>query len=111
MREWGHAECRKAAGPSLPILDLMWPGLDRIEICRTVRQFSQLPILMLTARVDEIDRLLSLDTGAHAYLCKPFGPREVMATARLGSPLTPFEFRMLRMSCLGVRRRPPHGLP
>ena len=65
--------------PDLVILDLMLPGLDGISVCRAIRQFSSVPLLMLTARIDEIDRLLGLDTGADDYVCKPFSPREVMA--------------------------------
>jgi two-component system, OmpR family, response regulator BaeR len=122
----------KATAPTLVILDLMLPGMDGVELCRAVRQFSQLPILMLTARVDEVDRLLGLDTGADDYVCKPFSPREVMARVRAlirradgptatattttasvpwavddaglrvawrqqWLPLTPLEFRMLRL--------------
>lgn len=68
--------------PAVVILDLMLPGLDGIEICRAVRAFSDVPILMLTARVDEVDRLLGLDTGADDYVCKPFSPREVLARVR-----------------------------
>lgn len=70
------------APPSLVILDLMLPGLDGISVCKAVRRFSDVPILMLTARVDEVDRLLGLDTGADDYVCKPFGPREVVARVR-----------------------------
>ncbi len=66
----------------LVMLDLMLPGLDGIGVCREVRGFSQVPIIMLTARIDEIDRLLGLDTGADDYVCKPFSPREVVARAR-----------------------------
>jgi two-component system, OmpR family, response regulator BaeR len=72
----------KQTPPALVILDLMLPGLDGIGVCRGVRQFSDVPILMLTARVDEVDRLLGLDTGADDYVCKPFSPREVMARVR-----------------------------
>jgi two-component system response regulator BaeR len=72
------AEIRQAA-PDLLILDLMLPGLDGVSLCRAVRQFSAVPILMLTARVDELDRLLGLNSGADDYVCKPFSPREVMA--------------------------------
>jgi two-component system, OmpR family, response regulator BaeR len=68
--------------PSIVILDLMLPGLDGISVCKAVRRFSDVPILMLTARVDEVDRLLGLDTGADDYVCKPFGPREVVARVR-----------------------------
>jgi two-component system response regulator BaeR len=66
----------------LIMLDLMLPGLDGIGVCREVRAFSQVPIVMLTARIDEIDRLLGLDTGADDYVCKPFSPREVVARVR-----------------------------
>jgi two-component system response regulator BaeR len=68
--------------PDLVVLDVMLPGLDGIGICRAVRRFSEVPILMLTARVDEVDRLLGLDTGADDYVCKPFSPREVVARVR-----------------------------
>ncbi len=68
--------------PALILLDLMLPGLDGIDLCRAVRRFSDVPIIMVTARVDEIDRLLGLDVGADDYVCKPFGPREVVARVR-----------------------------
>ena len=113
--------------PALIVLDVMLPGLDGMAICRAVRCFSDVPIIMVTARVDEVDRLLGLDIGADDYVCKPFGAREVLArvrallrrTDRLNSqapqdwhidevghrirwqgqwlPLTPVEFRMLRL--------------
>lgn len=67
------------APPDLLILDLNLPGLDGVSICRAVRAFSDLPVLMVTARVDELDRLLGLNSGADDYVCKPFSPREVMA--------------------------------
>jgi two-component system response regulator BaeR len=114
------------APPDLIILDLNLPGLDGVSVCRAVREFSAVPILMVTARIDELDRLLGLNSGADDYVCKPFSPREVMArvhallrrseqrvmpAARLWTiddaglriawrgqwlPLTPVEFRMLR---------------
>ena len=65
--------------PALVVLDLMLPGLDGLAVCTEVRTFSTVPIMMVTARVDEIDRLLGLDTGADDYVCKPFSPREVVA--------------------------------
>lgn len=65
--------------PALLLLDLMLPGLDGLAVCTAVRAFSAVPIIMVTARVDEIDRLLGLDTGADDYVCKPFSPREVVA--------------------------------
>lgn len=113
--------------PDLLILDVMLPGLDGVALCRAVRQFSDVPILMVTARVDEIDRLLGLQTGADDYVCKPFSPREVMARVQAllrrsqgrlltqhaawhvdeealriawrgqSLSLTPLEFRMLRL--------------
>jgi len=68
--------------PDAVILDWMLPGLDGIGVCQAVRAFSDVPILMLTARIDEVDRLLGLDTGADDYVCKPFSPREVIARIR-----------------------------
>ena len=65
--------------PDLIVLDLMLPGLDGLSICRAVRGFSAVPIIMVTAQVQEIDRLLGLETGADDYLCKPFSPRELVA--------------------------------
>ena len=69
----------RAALPSLIVLDLMLPGLDGLSLCREVRSFSTVPIVMVTARVEEIDRLLGLELGADDYLCKPFSPRELIA--------------------------------
>jgi two-component system response regulator BaeR len=68
--------------PALVVLDLMLPGLDGLSVCREVRRFSELPIVMVTARVEEIDRLLGLELGADDYLCKPFSPRELMARVK-----------------------------
>lgn len=68
--------------PDLLILDVMLPGMEGVAICREVRCFSQVPIIMLTARVDEVDRLLGLDGGADDYVTKPFSPRELMARSR-----------------------------
>jgi len=68
--------------PDLILLDLMLPGLDGMEICKRVRQVSDLPIIMITAKVEEIDRLLGLEIGADDYICKPFSLREVVARAK-----------------------------
>ena len=68
--------------PDLVLLDLMLPGRDGLEICRELRHDSRLPIIMLTARVEEIDRLLGLELGADDYICKPFSPREVVARVK-----------------------------
>ncbi len=68
--------------PELILLDLMLPGRNGLDICREIRSFSSVPIIILTARIDEIDRLLGLELGADDYICKPFSPREVVARVR-----------------------------
>lgn len=83
LSEGSHAvETIKEREPDFLILDLMLPGKDGLTICREVRQFSNVPVLMLTAKVDEIDRLIGLEVGADDYVCKPFSPREVVARVR-----------------------------
>lgn len=78
--------------PALVVLDLMLPGKDGLSICRELRRTSNVPIIMETAKVEEIDRLLGLEIGADDYLCKPFSPRElvarVKAVLRRSRPLT-----------------------
>lgn len=66
----------------LVILDLMLPEVDGLTICRELRKTSDVPIIMTTAKVEEIDRLLGLELGADDYLCKPFSPRELVARVR-----------------------------
>ncbi len=68
--------------PDLVILDLMLPGEDGLSICRRLRATSAVPILMLTAKSDETDRVVGLELGADDYLSKPFGPRELLARVR-----------------------------
>lgn len=68
--------------PDVVLLDLMLPGKDGIEVCRELRVHSNVPIIMVTAKVDEIDRLLGLELGADDYVCKPFSPREVVARVK-----------------------------
>ena len=68
--------------PDLILLDLMLPGKDGITICQELRKFSEVPIIMITARIEEIDRVLGLEIGANDYVCKPFSPREVMARVK-----------------------------
>ncbi|MEQ8659567.1 MAG: response regulator [Gammaproteobacteria bacterium] len=68
-----------ALAPDLLVLDIMLPHKDGMTICRELRQQGALPIVMLTARIEEIDRLLGLELGADDYICKPFSPREVVA--------------------------------
>lgn len=65
--------------PSLVLLDLMIPCMDGKTVCREVRKFSDVPIIMITAKVEEIDRLIGFELGADDYICKPFSPREVVA--------------------------------
>jgi two-component system response regulator BaeR len=112
----------RANAPDLILLDLMLPGRDGLEICRELRTFTDVPIVMVTAKVEEIDRLVGLDLGADDYVCKPFSIRELVARVRaiLRRPrtaptglvldesthgakldgkaldLTPVEFRLLR---------------
>jgi two-component system response regulator BaeR len=68
--------------PRLILLDLMLPGRSGLEICKEVRSFSTIPIIITTAKVEEIDRLLGLELGADDYICKPFSPREVVARVK-----------------------------
>ena len=72
----------RSLAPCLVLLDLMLPGRDGLEICKEIRSFSKVPIIMVTARVEEIDRLLGLELGADDYICKPFSPREVVARVK-----------------------------
>ena len=68
--------------PDLIILDIMLPGTNGIELCSKIRQFSDVPIIMLTARVEEIDHLIGFDVGADDYVTKPFKPKELMARVK-----------------------------
>jgi two-component system response regulator BaeR len=112
----------RSHAPDLILLDLMLPGRDGLDVCRELRTFSDVPIVMVTARVEEIDRLVGLDLGADDYVCKPFSARELVARVKaiLRRPrsaanglaldeerhlaqldgrsidLTPVEFRLLR---------------
>ncbi|MES2245641.1 MAG: response regulator [Pseudomonadota bacterium] len=71
-----------AAPPDLTLLDIMLPRLDGIEVLRRARAHTAHPIIMLTARIEEVDRLLGLELGADDYVCKPFSPRELVARVR-----------------------------
>ena len=71
-----------AAAPSLILLDIMLPGIDGLSVCRRIRQVSGVPILMITAKDEDADRILGLDVGADDYIVKPFSPGEVMARIR-----------------------------
>ncbi|MGO2304413.1 MAG: two-component system response regulator BaeR [Providencia sp.] len=72
----------QATPPNLILLDLMLPGMDGLAVCRELRKFSEVPIVMVTAKTEEIDRLLGLEIGADDYICKPFSPREVVARVK-----------------------------
>ena len=75
-------ERMRADRPALVVLDLRLPDMDGIEVARAIRQVSNVPIVMLTARAEESDRLLGLDAGADDYVVKPFSPRELVARVR-----------------------------
>lgn len=79
----GAVDFVRERSPDFIILDLMLPGVDGLTICREVRRFSDVPIMMLTAKVDEIDRLVGLELGADDYVCKPFSTREVVARVKI----------------------------
>ncbi|RST55847.1 response regulator [Variovorax sp. MHTC-1] len=70
------------APPDLSLLDIMLPGLDGLSVLRQARAHTRHPIIMLTARIEEVDRLLGLELGADDYVCKPFSPREVVARVK-----------------------------
>lgn len=78
----GVIEWVRENSPDLILLDLMLPGKDGVEICRELRLFSQIPIIMVTAKIEERDRLIGLEVGADDYVCKPFSPREVVARVK-----------------------------
>jgi DNA-binding response OmpR family regulator len=86
--------------PDVIVLDLMLPGIDGLEVCRQVRTFSDAYILMLTARSEEIDRIVGLSVGADDYLVKPFSPRELVARVKA----------LLRRPRVTVRMSSPAGL-
>ncbi|MDX6511884.1 MAG: two-component system, OmpR family, alkaline phosphatase synthesis response regulator PhoP [Gaiellaceae bacterium] len=71
-----------AVNPALIVLDLMLPDIDGIEVCKRIRQRSDVPILMLTARDEDVDKIIGLEVGADDYLTKPFNPRELVARVK-----------------------------
>ncbi len=82
-------EMKQSEKPDIIVLDLMMPGMSGIDVCRTIRQTDRVPIIMLTAKGEEIDRILGLELGADDYIVKPFSPREVLA--RIKAVLRRFE--------------------
>ncbi|MCA9779409.1 MAG: response regulator [Candidatus Eremiobacteraeota bacterium] len=75
-------EAFRQKAPDIMLLDLMMPEVDGLTVCKEVRKVSELPIIMITAKAEEIDRLLGLELGADDYICKPFSPREVVARVK-----------------------------
>jgi two-component system response regulator BaeR len=103
--------------PVLVLLDLNLPGKDGIEVCRELRRDSAVPVIMVTARTEEIDRLLGLELGADDYICKPFSPREVIARVRAvlrrgaaGDPAASASAPVLQLD-LEARRAQVEGRP
>jgi DNA-binding response OmpR family regulator len=93
LRQEGHPTLEASDGrtaleliersdPGLVVLDVMLPGIDGLEVCRTIRRRSDTPVIMLTARGEEADRIVGLDLGADDYVTKPFSPRELVARVR-----------------------------
>lgn len=78
----GALALAKELKPDLVVLDVMLPGLDGVEVCRRLRQFSDAYVIMLTARSEEIDKIVGLSVGADDYLTKPFSPRELVARVK-----------------------------
>ena len=72
----------KTNQPNIILLDLMLPDINGKDLCKEIRQFSMVPIIMVTAMIDEIDRLIGLELGADDYVCKPFSPKEVVARVK-----------------------------
>jgi DNA-binding response OmpR family regulator len=95
-------ELFREAQPSLVVLDLMLPGLDGFEICRIIRHESSIPVIILTARHTESDKLHGLENGADDYMTKPFSPRELMARIRTVLRRTGLEALQNRQSSKGI---------
>ena len=98
-------ELHRTAGPDLVILDLMLPGMDGFEVCRAIRRVADTPVLMLTARADDVDAIVGLELGADDYVTKPFNPRSLVArvkailrrsdgTVRAGRPIEAGSLRL-----------------
>jgi DNA-binding response OmpR family regulator len=96
----GALEQAAEEAPSLIVLDLMLPDLDGIDVCRRVRQRADVPILMLTARDDDVDKIIGLEVGADDYLTKPFNPGELVARVKSILRRANPERRELESACL-----------
>jgi len=95
--------------PDIVILDLMLPGVDGVDVCKELRKQSNIPLIMLTARTDEVDRVLGLEIGADDYVTKPFSPRELLARVkavlrRAAYVPTPDEQQVLELPGLSISR-------
>src|SRR6201992_1920415 len=90
----------KGAAIDLVVLDLMMPGEDALSLCRSIRETSQIPVILLTARGEEVDRIIGLEMGADDYIPKPFSPRELIA--RISAVLR-------RTQALPPRQKPPEA--
>lgn len=102
-------ETVRSQKPDIVILDLMLPGMDGLDVCKEIRKFSNVPLIMLTARVDEVDRVLGLEIGADDYVTKPFSPRELLARVkavlrRAAYVPSPDEAQVLNLPGLSVSR-------
>jgi len=103
------AEMVRSQKPDIVILDLMLPGVDGLDVCKEIRKFSNVPLIMLSARVDEVDRVLGLEIGADDYVTKPFSPRELLARVkavlrRAAYIPSPDEQQVLNLPGLSVSR-------
>src|ERR1700757_1588424 len=85
----------KGAAIDLVVLDIMMPGEDGLSLCRSIRETSQIPVILLTARGEEVDRIIGLELGADDYIAKPFSPRELIGPDGVALPLSSGEFRLL----------------
>ena len=109
----GLAALRRARehSPELIVLDIGLPGVDGLEVCRTLRKETDAPIIVVSARGDEIDRVVGLEVGADDYLSKPFSPRELVARVRAilrrsgGEPAQPAKRRIIGEVCVDADRR------
>ena len=97
-------EMARAEKPDLILLDIMLPGMSGLEVCRILRSESRVPIIMLTARTEELDKVAGLDLGADDYITKPFGMRELLARvrARLRNQVEPGEIAKLHFSDISI---------
>jgi DNA-binding response OmpR family regulator len=92
------------AKPDMLILDIMMPGIDGFELCRRIRSESQIPIIMVSAKDDEVDRIVGLELGSDDYLSKPFSPRELLA--RVKTVFRRFQAGMVTTSAVQVEAKP-----